>query len=383
MPPDNALTSFLRTYSRARNDAQRLQAIRQFRDSSAVAAAAPEGAVVVPVLVALLRRLSRDGREARVAAAALLRDLWCRAAPTVAEETYARFTRRLLKTSLLLASEERAVLLAAMEDGCAASTPSVVGRLCLAVIEEEVQRCLHLCVGRPFASPSAPTFDVLRFVVRCAPVAVWPRLVCDVWRLYNLDTDPVGLLTLPEMFARRRSETAFRERRTRHGRSGVTFGGAFRPVLRRDRDGRLVSLETCWDTAQTLLLRTLTESRPEDLGSAAPGFFAWLEDLVRLKEEDRRSFLTALRGWAVPAMIPVLERWRSMPTLPESLLGALTPSPAFREEVFVVLAEMRASLGLSPEVVPAMAPHGNESEPAPAAPDGDGDGAGSAAHRER
>jgi hypothetical protein len=371
MPPENALTRFLQSYSRARNDAQRLQAIRRFREQPEDAAAEVESEVVLAVLVPLLRRLSRDGPEARAAAAELLRELWRRTAHTVAEETFAGFTLRLLKTSVLLHPEERAGLLAAIADGCAAAQPAVVGRLCLDLVARETERCLSSLPGGLLAPPPPPGFDVLRFIARCAPADVWPRLVRDLWRLYNLDTDPVGQLTLTELLSLDRSEAGLRRRRARHG---ATFGGSFGPVLRRDRDGQPVSVEVCWDTARRMLLRTLAESRPEDLGGAAPGFFAWLEDLACMPDEELQPLLGPLRGWAVAAMIPVLERWRHVPTLRASFFGAPTPSPAFRKEVSDVLAEIRASLGLGPEVVPAAAPRGGVSEPAPfPSPTGNGD----------
>jgi hypothetical protein len=116
-----------------------------------------------------------------------------------------------------------------------------------------------------------------------------------------------------------------------------------------------------------MLRRTLIEARSGDLRDAQPGFFAWLEALVGMPEEELEPVLPLLMHWTVPPMARVLERWAAAPTMREQLLGGPAHSREFRRKAAEAARELRARLGEGAELVPAVPPHGNGSEPAPAA----------------
>src|SRR5215212_4426050 len=104
-----------------------------------------------------------------------------------------------------------------------------------------------------------------------------------------------------------------------------------------------------------MLERTLRESRPEDLRTAAPAFFAWLGVLTKVSEAARIPVLPLLASWTTPSLLPVLEHW-----------SGATHSAEFRRRVHQALRELRSALGLGPELTPSPAPTGTGHEAAPA-----------------
>jgi hypothetical protein len=352
MGPHDTLKELRDRYLTAVYSSHRVLAIRQFRTAQPQPPPDPDPAVLLPLLETLLHYSAHDGAAGRFAAARLLRDLWHGLSGEAIDGLFHNFTLRMVRNCPTRGTVERDVIWEAIDGGLVTASPSLVGRWCVEMVASEASRCLGRAVPYcarigwfSFAFAPAPSFDVLRLVARRAPEGVWPRLARNVWLLYNQDI---------------------------HLAEGLVAFGAKAPVpthrcrveLRRSSDGKEEYVESCWDVGQRMLLRTLCEARPADLCDAAPGFFMWLEELGALWEEDLEPLLPLLAGWNVLPVARVLERWTELPTVWQLLKGAPSRND-FRHKAALALSQVRARLGISPEVVPAAAPRGEGSEAAP------------------
>jgi hypothetical protein len=334
--PADALIEFRESFLAARGDGQRLAAIRLLRAALPELPVHIEPDTLEPVLDALLRHALRDGPDARFATARLLRDLWRRLHRETLDPLFSRFTERMLESLPDHDLDVRITLRDAVAAGIEIAGPSYVEAFCRDVTAREVARCLTARArsrGR-LGLPPAPNFDALRLVVKYAPTGIWPELVRDLWSLYNLD------LNVAEKLARTANLSVSRAKS--------------RAEVRRASNGKQERVEICWDIARRLARRTLEEARPDDLGDAAPGFFAWLESLTGVAEQEAGALIPSLVAWAVPPAIPVLECWS------KSAHGEELRWKASRAAV-----ALRAALGITPELVPAPPAHGTGHEVAP------------------
>jgi hypothetical protein len=355
----DVLIQLQKTYLAAPDAPSRVEAIQQFRLEHPLPPANPDPALLLPVLEGLLHYTLHDTAPGRFAAARLLRDLWCSLPPAAIDELFHEFTWRLIECCPARGTVERGIVWETIDGGFRIATPAVVASLCQEITTREASRCLDTMApyyshyfrigGFSFGFEPAPNLDLLRLVVQYAPGDVWPRLVRDLWMLYNLDIHFAENLALSAKLP------------IRGIRCRVEVRGTF--------DGQKEHVDRFWDVAERMLHRTLTEARPEDLRDAAPGFFAWLESLTVLSEEEREPFLQPMTTWAVPQMLRVLERWSEIPTVWELLKGG-PPNGEFRRKVAQAFGEVRAALGIGPELVPASAPQGVGSEPTPACHEG-------------
>jgi hypothetical protein len=360
---EDAMTLFRERYAVARDDSRRRAAIRQFRSAALPSDPGADVTSLTAVLKTLLDHAGRDGAAARRAALELVQQLWRGLSRRSMDALFTELIPRLTECYDALGATEREVAREIVRCGFKIASPALVEGWSLATVTAEAKRCFEPAVPYcvrigwfAFALHPPPNLDLLRLVVEHAPARVWPRLVRDLWRLYNLDfnlADSLVLSSRPPLGQERH-----------------------RVQVRRTSRGHRVVVTSCWDLAERMLRRTLTQARPEDLGDAAPLFFEWLETLAVLPEDDLRPFPRLLVNWAVPPVVRVLDRWGAPPRLWDRLRGASARS-ALRGDVARALAEVRAALGASREVVPAasLPMRGHEPVPARSAPVGDHDAA--------
>lgn len=367
MDDGNALSELRRAYLTAGSDEERLAAVLTFRGERVALPAEPDAGTLLPVLEALLHHSSRDGPDARLVAARLLFHLWRGLSGPALDALFHDFTLRLLESCPPRGTSERRLVRTAIMHGFAAARPARVDALCRELTEREAIRCrlprATSGIWSGLANPYPPDFDMLELVVQYASPGVWPGLTRDLWLLYRLGAG--GRLTFGGLLQRLRAETGDRSHWPRAGGSPPAAGVKYQWT--RDARGRRVAHVAHWALAAKMLRRTLGEARPGDLGDAAPGFFAWLEELAGMPEEELEPVLPLLPHWPLLATARVLERWAAAPTMRDLLLGEPSHSREFRRKAADAAAALRSALGEGAELVPAPAPHGDGGEPAPAA----------------
>jgi hypothetical protein len=350
MDEAEALNELRRAYLTASSDEERLAAVLSFRGEHSAAPAEPDAGTLLPVLEALLHHASRDGPDARLVAARLLFHLWRGLSGEALDPFFHAFTLRLLESCPPHGTSERRLVRTAIMHGFAAARPARVDELCRELTEREAIRCrlprATSGIWSGLATPPTPEIDILEIVAQYASPTVWPGLTRDLWLLYSLGADV--RLPFGELLMLLRAETGVKYLRTRDAR------------------GRRVAHVAHWSLARQMLRRTLDEAQPGDLRDAETAFFAWLEALAGMPEEELEPLLPSLMRWPLPAMARVLERWAAVPMMRELLLGGPSHSRAFRRKAAGAAAAMRAALGEGAELVPAVPPHGEGSEPTPA-----------------
>jgi hypothetical protein len=337
MPVEDLLSQFRDAYFSAGDARGRIAAIRRFRADPSALPAQPEPGELARIFEMLLHYARHDTEEARAEAACILYDIWVGLSDPARQPLFHDFTALMLEHPPTLAGLARYTLRRAILYGCERADAGQLERLCRELTQQQVRRSLGLPPApgtwRGAACPP-PDMEVLHLIVCYAPAQVWPCLVGDLWRLYNLDLE--------------RAESLARE-------AGLAMNGVrVRVVLRRTACGTEERLGFCWELARSLLERTLREARPDDLGTAASGFFAWLAALSGMPEAVRSPLLPLLAAWTAPPVLPVLERW-----------SRETHNPWFQRRVRQAIRTLRSSLGLGPEVVPARAPHSTGHEAVP------------------
>jgi hypothetical protein len=337
MSVPDPLLDFWDRYFRAGDSLARMRVIHRSRGSLLTLTEDTNPAALLRVLEMLLQHARHDTAVARAAAAGLLRDVWVRLPADLRQRLFRDGTVLFLEHAPALAAAEQRAVRSAVRHGCEHAGASALDLLCGELTQHQVRRSLGLPatpgMWRGAATP-APDMEVLRLVAAHAPASTWPRLVADLWRLYNLDLE--------------RAESLAR------GAGLVISGAHARVMLRRASHGTQERLELCWDLADPMLERTLRESRPEDLRTAAPAFFAWLGVLTETGDVARIPLLPLLASWTTPFLLPVLEHW-----------SRATHSAVFRRQVRQALRELRSALGLGPELTPSHPPTGTGHEAAP------------------